>query len=457
MERTHGVDAPAMTGVGAGDPSRVFGPAAEVGTLWLEELRRRSGVASLAWSDATSITNWVLEHLAARLDGRADGDAEELLHVAPLLDIDDVVALRSVFRARASDRLSVEAAMPLLHVADELIDDLLRAIVRAKVDALESAAFMDPLTGAGNRRALTRDIDRELARSFRHSRPVCIVAIDVDGLKGINDTQGHAAGDEALRRLALALTESLRVGDSVYRVGGDEFVVLLPETAAEDVQSLLERATVRAPTFSYGVACAPDDATNGDALLSYADAQLMEGRRQRRQPGVPVEPVLDLTDGGPNAPQAAPAAGDDGALATTNRYGTPRLAISQIVVGVSDRVFTAEVTMRGDAGTVVGRASGSSAGVAGKHIVAMAVIDAAATVDPTLGSSFIDGISVFRVADTDVAVVNIVVVGDAELTTIGAAAVRERGAFDAVARAAMDALNRRLAMGQRAVAGRSGG
>jgi hypothetical protein len=91
--------------------------------------------------------------------------------------------------------------------------------------------------------------------------------------------------------------------------------------------------------------------------------------------------------------------------------------------------------------------------VAAKRIVASAVLAAAATVDPDLAASFIDGIRLLHVADAEVAVVNLVVVGDAELTTIGAAQVRERGPYDAVARAAMDALNRRLAMGQRVVAG----
>ena len=81
-------------------------------------------------------------------------------------------------------------------MADELLDRLVACIVQSKLVSLESAAFLDPLTGVGNRRALERDkLARELAHAFRHGRPVAVAAVDVDGLKRINDTHGHAAGD----------------------------------------------------------------------------------------------------------------------------------------------------------------------------------------------------------------------------------------------------------------------
>jgi diguanylate cyclase (GGDEF)-like protein len=446
------VEPTSVTVVGNLHPTDVFGPAAEVATRWLDELRSRQGTTSLAWSDAVRLTNQLLEHLDARVGGGEPGDLAAVLG-GPLPDVDDIVALRAVFRGQAAGHRSSHAAVPFLQHADETVDELLTVLVRAKVDALESAAFIDPLTGTGNRRALERDVARELARSFRHSRPVSIAAIDVDGLKKVNDTRGHAAGDEVLRDLANTLGETLRVGDGIYRVGGDEFVVLLPETVADDVRVLLDRAAVNAPSFSFGVACAPDDATNAEALLAYADAQLIDGRRLRRgsEAATAEEEVIDLTDTGPYGASGEVASAPPAAMPTAAPGArAERVAIGELLVGSGDRTFTAEITMHASTGDIVGRASGSCAGAAGKRIVAEAVLDAASHLDPDLATSFIDGINVVRVAEADVVAVNIVMVGDAECVVIGVAQIRDRGPFDAVARATMDALNRRLAMAKRA-------
>jgi diguanylate cyclase (GGDEF)-like protein len=454
------VEATSVSVVGNLHPTDVFGPAAEVATRWLDVLRSRQGTTSLAWSDAVRLTNQLLEHLDARVGGGDPGGLTGVLD-GPLPDVDDIVALRAVFRGQAASHRSPDSALPFLHHADETVDELLTILVRAKVDALESAAFIDPLTGTGNRRALERDVARELARSFRHSRPVSIAAIDIDGLKKVNDTRGHAAGDEVLRDLANTLGETLRVGDGIYRVGGDEFVVLLPETVADDVRVLLDRAAVNAPSFSFGVACAPDDATNAEALLAYADAQLIEGRRLRRGSGAATieDEVIDLTDSGPFGPAAVaelvtatPAASP----AAAPRGRPERIAIGELLVGSGERAFTAEITMHAGTAEIVGRSTGSCAGAAGKRIVAEAVLDAASHLDPDLATSFIDGINVFRVADADAVAVNIVMVGDAECVVIGVAQIRDRGPFDAVARATMNALNRRLAMVKGAGPGTAG-
>src|SRR5205823_10501896 len=87
----------------------------------------------------------------------------------------------------------------------------------------------DPLTNLLNRRSFVQHLDAEVARSRRYARPLALVIFDLDELKTVNDTMGHAAGDEALKRVAEALRATIRSGDNAFRIGGDEFSVILPE------------------------------------------------------------------------------------------------------------------------------------------------------------------------------------------------------------------------------------
>jgi diguanylate cyclase (GGDEF)-like protein len=147
---------------------------------------------------------------------------------------------------------------------------------------LMEEALTDPLTGIRNRRAFETDLERETARARRHHRPLTLAVIDVDGLKQLNDTEGHAAGDEALRAVARALRTTARVEDGAYRIGGDEFALLLVDAVVPDEQ-LIERRLRDAgsPPCSVGIACLTDE-MEGD-LLGHADERLYELRRLRRQ------------------------------------------------------------------------------------------------------------------------------------------------------------------------------
>ncbi|MCW2236593.1 GGDEF domain-containing response regulator [Azospirillum canadense] len=102
-------------------------------------------------------------------------------------------------------------------------------------------ARTDPLTGLANRRSVLERADEEIARSRRYGHPLSVVMADIDHFKRINDTYGHAAGDEALRRFAQALRDDLRPCDLLGRYGGEEFVVLLPETGIDDAPLVAER------------------------------------------------------------------------------------------------------------------------------------------------------------------------------------------------------------------------
>lgn len=164
-----------------------------------------------------------------------------------------------------------------------IVHRMMTVVVRTGVEQLEAHAFTDQLTALGNRRAFDLDLQRESARAARHERPLTVAIIDLDGLKKINDESGHDAGDEALRALAAVLTASLRREDAAYRIGGDEFAVLLPDTAAAGADFLGDRLRLpRGPSASVGVATYPtDDLTQ---LVQLADAGMYEAKRMARTP-----------------------------------------------------------------------------------------------------------------------------------------------------------------------------
>lgn len=183
-------------------------------------------------------------------------------------------ALRQVVFAVAAeqglDRARIAAALDRATVA----------ATQAALVQLEGAALTDPLTECGNRRALEMAAPAALALANRTGKPLSIVAIDLDGLKVLNDSQGHAAGDRALAGLSAAVRAALRATDQLFRIGGDEFVVVLPLAGEEHVADMVRRMELfNAPRFSWGAATAPGDGTDLEGLLRIADARLYESRR----------------------------------------------------------------------------------------------------------------------------------------------------------------------------------
>jgi diguanylate cyclase (GGDEF)-like protein len=102
--------------------------------------------------------------------------------------------------------------------------------LRAEGEQASRLARVDPLTGLGNRRAFEEALDSECARARATARPLSLVVVDIDGFKAVNDNYGHLSGDECLRQVAKSVKRSLRDRDACFRWGGDEIVVLLPET-----------------------------------------------------------------------------------------------------------------------------------------------------------------------------------------------------------------------------------
>ena len=174
-----------------------------------------------------------------------------------------------------------------------LVDQMAVAIQNARDyrEKLEQAT-RDPLTGLHNRRFLFDALDKEVARSARYGNDVSLVIFDVDAFKSINDDHGHAAGDEVLRVIGRATEAVLRPTDSFARIGGEEFALLLPETAqldalliAERLRTAISRRSIlddRRVTVSGGVASCPSDATTRADLHRRADAALYWAKRNGR-------------------------------------------------------------------------------------------------------------------------------------------------------------------------------
>jgi diguanylate cyclase (GGDEF)-like protein len=148
----------------------------------------------------------------------------------------------------------------------------------------------DPLTGCLNRRGFEERLSAELDEGLRAGRPLAVVMFDLDGFKEINDTQGHAAGDELLCWTVQTIQETIRPMDSVGRLGGDEFVVLLPTSGYAGALSVAERireALSARVGASPGVAAFPTHGLEAEALLDHADGELYEAKEGRAPRAAP--------------------------------------------------------------------------------------------------------------------------------------------------------------------------
>lgn len=137
-------------------------------------------------------------------------------------------------------------------------------------------ATHDSLTGLPNRRVLEEQLPHAMARSRRTRSPLCVALIDIDRFKAYNDNHGHLAGDEVLRQCARAWDDALRGEDTIVRFGGEEFLVMLPDTDPEEAAEVVERLRERTPmsqTCSAGLA-SWDFVESADDLLGRADAAL---------------------------------------------------------------------------------------------------------------------------------------------------------------------------------------
>ncbi len=172
-----------------------------------------------------------------------------------------------------------------------LLTDLADSALRT-AEAHEKVAHLaltDPLTEVGNRRAFEARLNEGIALTARTGQPLSLCLVDLDNFRAFNETGGHQSGDEALRLVAAALRDEMRTSDLAFRIGGDEFALVLPDTAAASGAALLERVRIALSathlgtlSITAGVAQAPSDGGDPAALYAAADEALYAGKRAGR-------------------------------------------------------------------------------------------------------------------------------------------------------------------------------
>ena len=165
----------------------------------------------------------------------------------------------------------------------------LRARLRTSLQQNAALATRDALTGLSNRRQIDLDLEASVGDARRHGSPLCVALADVDHFKSVNDRFGHAVGDEVLMSVAACLAGSLRAGDRVGRLGGEEFLLILPATTMAQASSLAERLRAqlevlqalplgeRPVTVSFGLAAWRGDESTAD-LVRRADQALYRAK-----------------------------------------------------------------------------------------------------------------------------------------------------------------------------------
>jgi diguanylate cyclase (GGDEF)-like protein len=210
----------------------------------------------------------------------------------PLTASGELVGTLAMYSATPREFTSDTQRLVRLYAAQAAI-----AIANARLLAeTHRLARDDDLTNVMNRRSLMERLDGEIAGAARHGDIFAVVLCDVDGLKSVNDTAGHLAGNEVLIKVAHLLRESIRAEDVVARFGGDEFVLLLPRTGLLPAQALVGRVESRLrsetyhwagrdhplPSVSFGIAWFPEDGRTDDALLGVADERMYEDKARSR-------------------------------------------------------------------------------------------------------------------------------------------------------------------------------
>lgn len=221
----------------------------------------------------------------------------EGVHPGLLRAIERSEGIEDKIQDAAEDLSSVNRALQEeVKVRHELEDELNATKEQAEAD--RHAAFHDPLTSLPNRALFNDRLEHGLAQARRHGWMLAVMFIDLDGFKRINDTHGHAAGDQLLQAIASRLMRSIRTDDTVSRHGGDEFLYLLLELKDEaDAHRVAEKiikiisATCELSVDgmkvslvvqpSIGVAVFPRDGTSAEALIKSADSAMYRAKPQR--------------------------------------------------------------------------------------------------------------------------------------------------------------------------------
>ncbi len=256
----------------------------------LDDAFLREGCYLLTHEEARARIAHEVEVYPSQLNGRGPWAWNRHWLIVPLRDGGGAL-LGIIWVDNPGDRLLPSADR--LQALRIFANDAAAALVSGRhLGELRFLANHDPLTRLHNRRAFVNRLDGEVARGRRYGRSFGLVIADLDDFKKLNDQYGHASGDEALAAFANVLVESLRKPDDAFRIGGDEFAVLLAEATDDDarqvvarVEALLEQLSAGGAPWaaslsaSFGCAACPEDASDAQTLFRLADAAQYEAKR----------------------------------------------------------------------------------------------------------------------------------------------------------------------------------
>ncbi len=188
--------------------------------------------------------------------------------------------------------VAVIAYFAFVRPKDRQIQAIMSALDEARLKA-ENLSRFDSLTGVLSRRAILEALDEEVERAKRHGHALACLMLDLDHFKTINDTHGHQVGDEALHRVAQVVSGLCRINDHLGRYGGEEFLMILPETRIDGAIRFAERVRLAVSetcqgrqeeriTVSIGVSQWHDDERSSDTLVAEADRALLEAKAAGR-------------------------------------------------------------------------------------------------------------------------------------------------------------------------------
>lgn len=210
------------------------------------------------------------------------------------LQNDNVKLIRTL---EGKNKALTEKEQELLRLNEHLetLVDKRTAELRQLNERLNQLAMTDPLTKVFNRRAFFSRFSEEIERCRRYRHPLVVVMVDVDHFKAFNDMEGHVCGDEALRKIAQTLAKNLRKSDILGRYGGEEFVILMPETPIPNAREICERlrATIETTSFegkqnaafltvSIGLSGFPEHGEMTETLIKAADHALYQAKERGR-------------------------------------------------------------------------------------------------------------------------------------------------------------------------------
>ncbi len=305
-----------VSGVLTGPLARLERAREELAKAWIVRVIGRASLEEIKDLPTDRIAAQLPELISDVLRGAAEGSDpfemspeahERAARLAELRDTRepaaadltrDVAAIQMVILEalrRDAEELGGEA---LAHVAERIAESVaavqaaaVETLVSRRGRELESLANNDPLTGLSNLRHLHAQLKQSLGIAKRYEHPFALLVLDIDGLKRVNDAQGHAAGDRVLVQVALAVRRSIRSVDLPARIGGDEFCVLAPDQTAKTAAALAERLAEAVATetagavgedggvgISIGVVACPEHGDDADSLLESADQAMYKAK-----------------------------------------------------------------------------------------------------------------------------------------------------------------------------------